>query len=160
MPTPAPAVGASVQAVAPPSGAPASDMVFHHVGCAVREMDAALRYYTGVLGLRQVSEPIAVAAQRVRVCFLELAPGAHLELVEGLEPGSPVEALLQRAGPGPYHLCFQTSDLDAAVRRLRRAGFFPLHRFEWSGRGMRRFAFLLAPDRQLIELCEPERETP
>jgi len=129
---------------------------FHHVGCAVRSIEKALEFYTGVLGLRKITEPIPVASQKVRVCFVELGPGNLLELVEGVETASPVAQLIEKTGGGPYHLCFEVPDLDAAIAALRKTGCFRLNRFELPAHGMRRFAFLLSPDRQLFELCEPD----
>jgi methylmalonyl-CoA/ethylmalonyl-CoA epimerase len=123
----------------------------------VRNIEKALAFYTGVLGLRRLTEPIPVPSQKVKVCFLELAPGALLELVQGFESSSPVEQLLEKTGGGPYHLCFQVPDLDAAIVTLRGKGCFRLNRFELPAHGMRRFAFLLTPDKQLFELCEADR---
>jgi len=150
------------------------------VGCAVRSIERALGYYTRVLGFKQVTQPIEVPSQRVKVCFLEASPtefpgspaaglSAHghamerargpvyLELVEGVGSGSPVEGLLEHTGGGPYHLCFEVEDLDAGIKWLRSQGFFRLTRFELAAHGMRRFAFMLTPDRQLMELCERDQ---
>ncbi|MCY3019958.1 MAG: VOC family protein, partial [Planctomycetota bacterium] len=117
----------------------------------------ALEYYTGALGFKKVTDPIEVPTQHVRVCFLDGGSGVYVELVEGIGAGSPVEGLLSHTGGGPYHLCFRVPDLDAAIARLRGQGFFRLKRFELAAHGMRRFAFMLTPDRQLFELCEPDR---
>jgi methylmalonyl-CoA/ethylmalonyl-CoA epimerase len=141
----------------PKSVAALEGLAFHHVGCAVRDMAKALEFYTGVLGLRRITEAIPVPSQKVKVCFLELGRGVHLELVEGIMAGSPVEQLLEKTGGGPYHLCFQVADLDAAIGALRERGCLRLTRFELPAHGMRRFAFLLTPDRQLFELCEADR---
>jgi len=164
----------SIGAGPPP---PAVPLRLHHVGCAVRSIERALAYYTRVLGFKQVTQPIEVASQRVKVCFLEASPtelpGApqrdgtgssepargtmYLELVEGVGAGSPVARLLENTDGGPYHLCFEVDDLDAGIRWLRSQGFFRLTRFELAAHGMRRFAFMLTPDRQLMELCERDR---
>lgn len=144
-----------------PLATPAVEMSFHHVGVAVKSIAAALEYYTGLFGLRQVSEPVEVPGEHVRVCFLEVphaspsggtAPGVLIELVEGIGERSPVADIVSRTGAGPYHLCYRVADLDAAIRRLRAGGCLRLKRFE--GPDRRRFAFLLTPDRQLFELCE------
>ncbi len=37
---------------------PADEMTFHPVGVAVKSIAAALGYYTGLFGLRQLSEPV------------------------------------------------------------------------------------------------------
>jgi methylmalonyl-CoA/ethylmalonyl-CoA epimerase len=145
------------------SAPPPVALRLHHVGCAVRSIERALGYYTRVLGFRQVTQPIEVPSQRVKVCFLEASnAGAgggalYLELVEGVGSASPVEGLLEHTGGGPYHLCFEVDDLDAGIKWLRSQGFFRLTRFELAAHGMKRFAFMLTPDRQLMELCERDR---
>lgn len=138
----------------------------HHVGVAVRSIEKALDYYIHALGFRQSSPPVEVPSQGVRVCFIEAASGFNIELVEGVGPDSPVERVLTQTGGGPYHLCFEVLDLDAAVKHLRGAGFFRLKRFAAvvppvgdAGPDSRtprtqQFAFMLTPDRQLIELCQ------
>jgi hypothetical protein len=95
----------------------------------------------------------------VRVCFVEAPPGVLIELIEGIEPESPVAAMVERSGGGPYHICYKVDDLDAAIAALRKRSIRPFRRFDLAAHGMRRFAFLYAPGNQLIELCEPQRET-
>ncbi len=131
-------------------------MTFHHVGVAVKSIAKALDYYLGVFGFRQVSEPIEVPSENVWVCFVEADPGVLIELVEGIGEESPVKNIVSQFGAGPYHLCYQVPDLDLALRRLRARRCRPIRRFELSVHGLRRFAFLLTPDRQLFELCEPD----
>ncbi|HLX61606.1 MAG TPA: VOC family protein [Planctomycetota bacterium] len=140
----------------------------HHVGVAVRNIERALAYFVQVLGFRKMSEPVEVPSQGVRVCFVHAGPGFNIELVEGIGEDSPVARVLSQIGGGPYHLCFEVPDLDLAVQRLRDAGFFRLKRFTaWvplinaglTGKQMKRFAFMLTPDRQLIELCEGDGES-
>jgi methylmalonyl-CoA/ethylmalonyl-CoA epimerase len=130
---------------------------FHHVGVAVRSISKALDYYTGPFGFRQVSEPIEVPAEQVKVCFIEVDPGVRIELIEGIGDDSPVKAIAERTIGGPYHICYQVDDLDAAVKKLRKHRCRPFRRFDMPSLG--RFAFLLTPDRQLFELCEPDQTT-
>lgn len=141
--------------VAPP-GAVGTElgMSFHHVGVAVKSIERALEYYVGVFGFEQVSEPLAVAPEHVKVCFVRAKPGVMIELVEGLDDQSPVRELLERTGAGTYHICYQVEDLDRAIQELRARRCFPFKRFEVALDGPHRFAFLLTPDRQLFELCE------
>ncbi len=145
-----------------PNATASVDLSFHHVGVAVKSIDAALGYYTGLFGLRQVTEPLEVPGEKVRVCFIEAPPGVLIELVEGLGEKSPVADIVERTGAGPYHICYRVADLDAAVRQLRAAGCFRIKRFTRPavpglGDAPERFAFLLTPDRQLFELCAAER---
>jgi methylmalonyl-CoA/ethylmalonyl-CoA epimerase len=129
-------------------------MKFHHVGVAVRSIENALKYYVGVFGFEQISDPVDVEPENVRVCFVRAEPGMMIELVEGIGDESPVNQILERTGAGTYHICYQVDDLEQALSRLRAHRFFPFKRFEVSAAGTHRFAFLLTPDRQLFELCE------
>lgn len=131
---------------------PAADMRFHHIGVAVERIEDALPMYLDGFGFRKVSEPVDVPPEQVRVCFIEIQPGVQVELVEGLGDASPVHGLLERSGPGTYHICYEVDDLDRTIKRLRGLKCLPFKRFEMPPYG--RFAFLLTPDRQLFELCE------
>jgi len=139
-----------------PAAVAAVDMHFHHVGVAVKSIDKALDYYTGLFGMRQVSDPLEVPSENVKVCFVEAGEGVLIELVEGIGEKSPVAEIVERTGAGPYHLCYRVDDLDDAIKKLRAGGCHRLKRFERPCEGFRRFAFLLTPDRQLFELCERE----
>lgn len=132
------------------------ELRFHHVGVAVKSIAKALETYVGVLGFRQLAEPVEVPTEGVRVCFVEAPPGVRLELVEAVREDSAVGGVLERSGAGPYHLCYEVDDLDEALRRLRRRRWRPFRRFELPTHGLRRFAFLMTPDLQLVELCEPD----
>jgi hypothetical protein len=126
---------------------------FHHLGCAVKSIDAALAAYWP-LGAR-ASEPVLVAAQRVRVCFVELTAGLRIELIEPAEEGSAVDELLRR-GISFYHTAYSASDFDAAVQHLENSGYHALMPFRSEAFGNRRCVFLMGPARQLVELIETQ----
>lgn len=135
---------------------PPVPMTFHHVGVAVKSIAKSLDTYVGLFGFRQVTDSLAVPTENVRVCFVEAPDGVLIELVEGITEDSPVAHVLKQPGAGPYHLCYSVADLNDAVEKLRRRKCFLLKKFERPAHGHRRFAFLLTPERQLFELCEPE----
>jgi radical SAM protein with 4Fe4S-binding SPASM domain len=135
-------------------------MELNHVGVAVKSIAKALDYYVGLFGFRKVGEILDVSGESVRVCFVESSNGVLIELVEGVGPDSPVAQLLERPGSGPYHLCYSVPDLDVAIRDLCQRSCVLLKRFERPALGHRRFAFLLTPDRQMFELCEPDDSVP
>lgn len=102
---------------------------FHHVGLAVRDIAAATEAL-GATGLVPAPElPDAIdPVLKVRLRFLRASsPQAPLvELVEGLGDGNPVEQLLQKVGPGPYHLCFAVESLEAGAAQLRDHKYRPI----------------------------------
>ncbi|MGH9657325.1 MAG: methylmalonyl Co-A mutase-associated GTPase MeaB [Bryobacteraceae bacterium] len=91
-----------------------------HLGIAVRSLDEALGFYTGVLGMT-VSLRETVEREQVRVAMLP-AGGPRLELLEPLAPESVTGKFLAKRGEGLHHVALRVPDLAAAVERLREAG--------------------------------------
>lgn len=126
-------------------------LAFHHVGCAVREINRSLRTYGESLGSRRRSPIFRVASQGVRVCFLELAPGSYLELIQGDGDRSPVDRYYES---GFYHLCFLVDDLTTATADLETRQFRALPVFASEAFAGNKCQFLLTPEMHLIELAE------
>lgn len=130
---------------------------FNHVGLAVHAIDEAARALT-VFGLR--SDPtlpdVVDPVMHVRLRFLRAGPDQPLiELVEGLEVGSPVASILARNGPMPYHLCFAVQSLTDAATRLRRQGYRPSSgRVQATGFGGKLVQFFYNTQIGLVELVE------
>jgi methylmalonyl-CoA/ethylmalonyl-CoA epimerase len=91
-----------------------------HVAIVVRSTDGALRFFEKHLGLR-VRATEEIASPRVRLTYLDLG-NAYLQLVEPLEPGSPIAAWLDEHGEGLHHVCFGVDDVAAAVAELSDPG--------------------------------------
>ena len=91
-----------------------------HVAVLVRSTDEALRFYERHLGLRCHSSEV-IAAPHVRLTYLD-AGNAYLQLVEPLDPGSPLGTLLDERGEGLHHICFGVDDVEAAVTALSDPG--------------------------------------
>lgn len=91
-----------------------------HVAIAVRSTDGALEFFEKHLGL-QVRATEEIASPRVRLTYLDLG-NAYLQLVEPLEPDSPIAAWLDEHGEGLHHVCFGVDDVAAAVTELSDPG--------------------------------------
>jgi methylmalonyl-CoA epimerase len=91
-----------------------------HIGIAVADLDAALRFYRDALGL-DVEAPEEVASQRVRAHFIP-AGEAALELLEATAPDSPIATYLEKRGPGLHHITLRVDDIDDALERLKARG--------------------------------------
>jgi len=91
-----------------------------HVGIAVQDVSAALRFYREALGL-EVEPPETVASQHVRAYFVP-AGGAALELLEATDERSPITKYLARRGPGLHHITLEVDDIHAALARLAARG--------------------------------------
>jgi methylmalonyl-CoA/ethylmalonyl-CoA epimerase len=122
------------------------DARLRHIGVAVRSIDAAAP------GAEKQFDPL----QNVRVAFVELN-GVLFELVEPVGERSPVNGYLKRDKVSLYHVCFEVSDLEGALKRAKQNGFHTLGRpkpaaaFEG-----RRIAWVFSPLLGLFELLERE----
>ncbi len=94
--------------------------VLDHIGIAIADLDAALKFYRDALGL-DVRAPEDVPSQHVRVHFAPVGP-ASLELLEATSPQSPIARFIDRRGPGIHHLTLRVDDIRAVLARLRERG--------------------------------------
>ncbi len=101
-----------------------------HVAVLVRSTEDALRYYTGHLGLR-VHSSEEIDEPHVRLTYLDVG-NTFLQLVEPLDPSSPLGNWLAEHGEGLHHICFGVENVAAAVAALSADGATPVL---GSGRG-------------------------
>lgn len=93
----------------------------NHVAIAVPDLKVAIAAYRDVLGA-DVSEPSALPEQGVTVSFVTL-PNTKVELLEPLGGKSPILSFLEKnKNGGIHHLCFEVSDLEAAVEKMTAEG--------------------------------------
>jgi methylmalonyl-CoA/ethylmalonyl-CoA epimerase len=91
-----------------------------HVGIAVGDLEASLKFFRDALGL-ELEAPEEIPSQRVRAHFLE-AGDATLELVEPTGNDSPIATFLERRGPGLHHVALRVEDIVAALAELKAKG--------------------------------------
>lgn len=123
-----------------------------HVGIAVPSIAAALPFFRDVLGLEPAPPETADGAT-----IVSLPSGdTHVELLEPIDPDSPVAKFLARRGAGIHHICYRVPDLDRAMARCRAAGFRLVDDLPRTGAGGRRIAFVhpKATAGILLELTE------
>jgi methylmalonyl-CoA epimerase len=92
----------------------------HHVGIAVRDLEAALRFYRDLLGLH-VHKQSVVEEQGVKAALLTVGE-SEIELLEPTGPDTPVGRFLARRGEGLHHICFQTDDVARELEELKAKG--------------------------------------
>ena len=93
----------------------------NHVAIAVRDLAAATRTYSEVLGAK-VSPALPQPEHGVTVVFVEL-PNTKVELLEPLGADSPIGKFLERnADGGIHHVCYEVDDIITARDQLKAAG--------------------------------------
>jgi methylmalonyl-CoA/ethylmalonyl-CoA epimerase len=125
-----------------------------HLALAVDSIDAALPFFTEVLGL-QVTNTDVEEGQGVVVAFLPVGD-CEIELIEPVEDSSGVARFLRGRGPGMHHICLEVDDMDAALERLRAHDVRLIDEEPYIGTGGRRIVFIhpKAAHGVLVELYE------
>ena len=95
-----------------------SNFKFHHIGVAVKSIEATATVYVAGGYTQSVTtfDPI----QNVNICWLEQENMPLIELLEPVDETSPVNKTLEKNGVTPYHTCYIVDDIESAVKELRK----------------------------------------
>jgi len=93
---------------------------FDHLAIAVPDTAAALTIWRDQFGFPVVYSEV-VNGGTVRLTHLEMG-NAHLQLVQPLAPGHPLQLWLAKNGPGLHHFCLRVADVTAAQTMLAASG--------------------------------------
>ncbi len=126
----------------------------YHLGYAVRDLEAAARFYEENFGAWP-SEPEVVEDQGVVATMFRVGE-SQIELVQPTRPESPVGKFLAKHGEGFHHVAFQVDDLEGALAELKRNGVDLIDESPRVGAGGTRMAFVHPKDAfgVLTELVE------
>ena len=91
-----------------------------HIGIAVKNLDAAIKYYEEVLGLKcyAVEE---VKEQKVKTAFFKLGQ-TKIELLESTSDDSSVAKFIEKRGEGLHHLAFAVNNVDKSLQEAKSKG--------------------------------------
>jgi len=94
----------------------------NHIGIATPSIEQSIATYRTLLGASAIGVPFDLAAQGVKVCFID-APNTQIELIEPYDENSPIAGYLKKnpAG-GQHHMCFEVPDIAQAVAELKANG--------------------------------------
>src|ERR1700682_4570440 len=96
--------------------------VIHHIGWAVRPIDASRVHFETALGLGLKSDEVFPT---LRVAFFD-GGTAMIELLQPLTDDSDVARFLARRGEGLHHLALRVDDVAAALAEAAGQGFRPI----------------------------------
>jgi len=127
-------------------------MRVHHIGYLVKDINKAAKSHE-LLGYKGRGDVSYDEARDADMLFLE--NGDYLiELVAPRGETSVAWNLLKKHGNIPYHICYETNDINATMEELIKSGFVPLGTVaEAPAIGTNAdVAFLISRDIGLIEL--------
>jgi len=126
---------------------------FHHIGVAVKEIDATASVYEqgGYHRSAAIFDPI----QNVNICWLTKEGMPTVELLAPADEKSPVNKTLEKVGVSPYHCCYVVDNIEEAVAELKKQRYImvskPAEAVAFCGS---RVCFLFNKNMGLIELVE------
>ena len=112
----------------------------HHVGIAVRDLDAAIEEYRRQYRVEPIHREV-VASQGVEEAMIPVG-GSHVQLLAPLSEDSPVGKFLATRGEGMHHVAYAVLDIDAALAHLRAEGVRLIDEKPRVGGGGARIAFV------------------
>jgi methylmalonyl-CoA epimerase len=125
-----------------------------HVGIAVKDIDATLKFYKENLGVKKEDIEDVTAPGMMRLVTVKL-PGANLEFVQYLNDK---EILAEYAVPGTdsiHHIGIYVDDIKAVLSAVKKAGGTLIHETPLEIGGGRQIAFALPKSSNvMIEFME------
>ncbi len=125
-----------------------------HIGIAVKDMDAALKFYEDVLGMKAEGTEV-VEEQKVKTAFIPTGE-SEVELLESTSPDGPIAKYIEKKGEGIQHIAYRVDDIEKALEELKAKGVKLIDEKPRRGAGGAKIAFLhpKATFGTLVELCE------
>ncbi|OGP51467.1 MAG: hypothetical protein A2Y79_08100 [Deltaproteobacteria bacterium RBG_13_43_22] len=99
-----------------------------HICILVRDIDRAIEHYSRILGVVSPSllnqpivkeERFAGKDRYLTTFFRALNDGCDIQLLQPLEPGSPIYNRLEKYGEGLHHIAFASTHLEDTFRQLK-----------------------------------------
>ena len=128
-------------------------LTFHHVGLLVENMTDSINHYSALFGEASISETIHVSTQKVKVCFVKIAEGSYIELVQPMGEDSVVYKLLKKRTTY-YHIGYKVADISSMVLKLEKMSYKAMEFFISEAFQGKKCIFLFSPEAHLIELIE------
>ncbi len=95
-------------------------MKIDHIGIAVKSIAEAAQVYEQALGLT-VAGYDQVDEQGVRLAMLKIGE-SYIELLESIQPDSPIEKFMSRRGEGLHHIAVRVDNIEEALERVKASG--------------------------------------
>ncbi len=126
-----------------------------HIGVAVKDIEAAEKFYTEVLSLKvQDREEV----RDLKASFIPVGDTA-LELLQSTTPEGVISKFIEKRGEGVQHIAYQVDNIEKALEDLKAKGVTLIDQVPRRGAHNSKVAFLNPKSTYgiLIELVQPEK---
>lgn len=129
-----------------------------HIGVAVRDAEKSAHIFRDLLGI-PMDRMYASDAIKTKIAFFPLQ-GSTIELVQPMDPASPVAKFIEKRGEGIHHICLGVDDIEASLREFEAKGIQLLDKKARKTQDGRLVAFLnpKSTNGVLIELEQLHKE--
>ena len=128
-----------------------------HLGVAVRDLDAALAFFTQGLPLEVVHTE---DYQGMKIGFIPVGDSS-IELLQDVSGSSAIKKYLDKNGEGIHHIAFEVDDIHQAVEELKAKGIKLIDETPRSGAHGMHIAFMHPKGTHgiLMELVQPMKDS-
>jgi methylmalonyl-CoA/ethylmalonyl-CoA epimerase len=125
-----------------------------HIGIAVSNMEKSNELFSKLLGVAPYKAEV-VESEGVATSFFKTGEN-KIELLEALNPESPIAKFIAKKGEGIHHIAFDVDDIQAEMKRLKAEGFILLNEEPKRGADNKLVCFLhpKSSNGVLVELCQ------
>ena len=125
-----------------------------HIGIAVRDIDAADKLYTILLGSTPYKREV-VESEQVVTSFFRVG-ASKIELVCSLDPQGVIAKFVEKKGEGIHHIAYAVVDIEAEMKRMESEGFKLLNEKPKHGADNKLVCFIhpKTAGGVLVELCQ------
>jgi len=128
-----------------------------HIGIAVKNIDEAKKFYENVLGLKCYATE-EVRSQKTKTAFFMIGQ-TKIELLESLEPQSPIDRFIDAKGEGVHHIAFAVNNLKDSLKEAESKGVQLIDKEPRPGAEELNIAFIHPKSTKgvLVEFCEKKQ---
>jgi methylmalonyl-CoA/ethylmalonyl-CoA epimerase len=128
-----------------------------HIGIAVKNISASNELFTKLFNIAPYKSE-SVESEGVMTSFFKINE-TKVELLEAINPDSPIAKFIEKKGEGIHHIAFEVDDILAEMKRLEAEGFTLLNQVPKLGADNKLVCFLhpKGTNGVLIELCQELR---
>jgi len=131
-------------------------MKVHHIGYIVDNMENSIKEFEG-LGFKILQKNQYDEIRDINICFIENG-GIIIELVQPKTKESVIYKMAGKYKNMPYHICYETDDMDRDIERLKQRGYMVIQKPERAPAiNNSKVVFLMHLDMGIIELLEKNK---